>query len=586
MQSARVHSKRYRAGSTVWHWMQVGSFGAWLPGMAALVLVPFLPGASALPVRLLPAASPSAGRPGVTRISLTGWGFPPEMIPPGNVRVTLHSPTSNRLVTTSALAMTTTKSRVRQVSFQIPSSIVVSEPTLYDVSISGMTSGGVAFSGGGARLTVVPKASNAGERPAAITAGPELKSLSSEGVPAEWTADVLHNFASRPSLPYGADPTGSLIQDSAGNLYGTTTAGGAANMGVVYKLDRAGNQTVLHSFTGGADGGDPVAGVIEDSAGNLYGTTQLGGTAGYGVVFKLNPAGQETVLHSFTGKSDGGSPSAGVTRDSAGNLYGTAGFGSAGAGVIFKLTATGDFTVLYSFTGGPDGGDPSSGVILDSAGNLYGTTTVGGTGSTYTGPCDFPENGAFNAGVVYKLDPANNETVLYSFTACFDGGYPQGNLVRDSSGNLYGTATLGYYPAGLVFEVFSGGGETPIYNFTGVADGNSPEPGLTEDSAGNLYGASLSGGTEMSGVVFEVNAAAAGNETVLYNFTQGNSGPTAFFPSGNVIRDSAGNLYGVTEAGGAGFGAVYKLNSTGKETVLYTFPIGPGDGYRPPECGG
>jgi len=177
-----------------------------------------------------------------------------------------------------------------------------------------------------------------------------------------------------------------VIRDSAGNLYGTTQLGGAANLGVVYKLDTTGHETVLHSFTGGADGAGPTAGVIGDSGGNLYGTTGGGGVAGMGVVYKLDSTGQETVLYAFTGVDAGYEPN-GVILDSAGNLYGTTTYGGntsncgnqfqAGCGMVYKLDTTGKLTVLYSFIG-PGGGYPVGGVIRDSAGNLFGTTSRGG----------------------------------------------------------------------------------------------------------------------------------------------------------------------------------------------------------------
>src|ERR1022692_3780289 len=159
---------------------------------------------------------------------------------------------------------------------------------------------------------------------------------------------VLHTFGY--PTPKGAGPSAGVIRDSAGNLYGTTQNGGVSNKGVVYKVDTTGRQTVLYSFTGGADGSGPQAGVIGDSAGNLYGTTSLGGTANVGVVYKLDTTGHETVLYSFTGGADGGEPAAGVILDSAGNLYGTTVFsGTAGTGVVYKLDSTGHETVLFTF---------------------------------------------------------------------------------------------------------------------------------------------------------------------------------------------------------------------------------------------
>jgi len=198
----------------------------------------------------------------------------------------------------------------------------------------------------------------------------------------------------------GGNPQSPLIRDSAGNLYGTTRVGGASNQGVVYKLDATGHEMVLYSFTGGADGAHPYAGLILDSAGNLYGTTYRGGPANAGVVYKVDVAGFETVLYAFTGSADGGNPYAGVIRDSAGNLYGTAHngginpFGTGGLGVVYKVDATGHETVLYSCPGGADDGCryPVAGVIHDSHGNLYGTTAEGGPGCLY------------GCGVVFKLN--------------------------------------------------------------------------------------------------------------------------------------------------------------------------------------
>ena len=185
------------------------------------------------------------------------------------------------------------------------------------------------------------------------------------------------------SFTGGADggyPEAGVIRDSAGNLYGTTLLGGGRiSAGVVYKVDPSGNETVLYTFTGGADGGYPTAGVDPRLGRQPLRDHFHGGTKGAGVVYKLDTSGQETVLYSFTGGAEGGDPLAGVVRDSAGNLYGTTSCGgTAGAGVVFKLDTTGHETVLYSFTGGADGGIPTAGVIRDSAGNLYGTTYGGG----------------------------------------------------------------------------------------------------------------------------------------------------------------------------------------------------------------
>jgi uncharacterized repeat protein (TIGR03803 family) len=297
-----------------------------------------------------------------------------------------------------------------------------------------------------------------------------------------------------------------LAGGSEGDLYGTTNGGGVAGKGVVFKLDTTGTETVLHSFTDGADGGAPWAGVIRDSAGDLYGTTTGGGPSDYGVVFKLNTTGTETVLHSFTGGADGGSPLAGLIRDSAGNLYGTAQAGGASVlGVVFKLDTTGTETVLHSFTGGADGATPFARLIRDSAGNLYGTTQYGGGGSSgnncYYGGC----------GAVFKLDTTGTETVLYGFTGGADGENPYPGLIRDSAGNLYGTTLSGGASGlGVVFKLDTTGVEMVLYSFEGRADGESPFAGLIQDSAGNLYGTTYGGGAFSStcrggcGVVFKL----------------------------------------------------------------------------------
>jgi uncharacterized repeat protein (TIGR03803 family) len=388
---------------------------------------------------------------------------------------------------------------------------------------------------------------------------------------------VLYSFSGGAD---GGEPFG-LIRDSAGNLYGTTQFGGITGAcafvqgcGVVYKLDAAGHYTVLHSFTGGADGSRPQAGVVRDSAGNLYGTTWNGGSANdAGIVYKLDAAGHETVLYTFTGGADGGNPTASPIRDSAGNLYGTTQYAGntpgciGGCGVVFKLDATGQYTLLYTFTGGADGGNPLGGVIRDSAGNLYGTASVGPESGQ--GPC------LFGCGVVFKLDATGHETVLHSFTGGADGGMPIAGVIRDSAGNLYGTTS------GTVFKLDATGNYTVLSAFTGGADGGTPSSGVIVDFAGNLYGTAfgvLSGANASQGVVYKLDP--TGHETVLYTFPEDAGG---YAPSGGVIGDSAGNLYGTTQIGGsANLGVVYKLDPAGQETVLHTFTgadgVGPASG--------
>jgi uncharacterized repeat protein (TIGR03803 family) len=283
----------------------------------------------------------------------------------------------------------------------------------------------------------------------------------------------------------GSNPAGGVIRDSVGSLYGATVLGGTSNMGTVFKVDKAGKESVLYNFTGGTDGGSPV-GVIMDANGNLYGITEIGGDLscelngmyGCGAVFKLTPAGKLAVLHRFHG-NDGADPSAPLVRDESGNLYGTTIAGGGGAGVVFKVSEAGQFTVLHAFQGG-DGADPGSGLVRDKSGNLYGTTYAGGI---------------FGSGTVFEVSNTRKERVLYNFTFGADGGRPLGGLVRDPAGNFYGTTSLGGdlscnngSGCGTVFKLTATGKETALYNFEDKSDGGFPEQTLLLDSSGNLYG--------------------------------------------------------------------------------------------------
>jgi len=383
------------------------------------------------------------------------------------------------------------------------------------------------------------------------------------------TYTVLHNFSGGAD---GGNPGAGVIRDSAGNFYGAVRMGGCGNHPccLVFKLNLTAGETALDSFPGAPNTGN-ASGVIRDSAGNLYGTTQFGGTvnascpSGCGVVYKVDSSGNPTVLYAFAGGADGANPAAGVIRDLAGNVYGTTQNGgtasascASGCGVVYKLDTLGNESVLYSFTGGADGANPDGGVILDLAGNLYGTTHSGGT--VVGTPCQS------GCGVVYKLDPLSNETVLHSFTGGADGMFPAAGVVRDGAGNLYGTTPFGGAgicpgSCGTVYKVDTSGNETVLHNFIGGFDGALPYAGLILDSAGNLYGTASSAGTGNVGVVYKLDA--SGNETILYNFmgiVQPGGGVDGYAPFAGVILDKAGNLYGTTASGGKyRKGVVYKL---------------------------
>jgi len=322
-----------------------------------------------------------------------------------------------------------------------------------------------------------------------------------------WTEKVLHSFSGKD----GAVPYAGLIFDSVGNLYGTTYEGGAYNDGTVFELTpEAGGgwkEKVLHSFSG-KDGVYPTASLIFDAAGNLYGTTSDGGAYYDGTVFELTPkAGggwTEKVLHSFSGK-EGAVPYAGLIFDAAGNLYGTTFMGGTNIkyGTVFELTpkAGGGWKekVLHSFYS-QDGDEPIAGLIFDAAGNLYGMTSSGGINNNY--------------GTVFELTPKAGggwtEKVVHHFNNYKKGVGPQASLIFDGAGNLYGTTYAGgAFGPGTVFELTpeAGGGwtEKVLHSFNNNGnDGYNPLDSLVFDASGNLYGTTYGGGAYDLGMVFEV----------------------------------------------------------------------------------
>jgi uncharacterized repeat protein (TIGR03803 family) len=375
---------------------------------------------------------------------------------------------------------------------------------------------------------------------------------------------VLYNFTGGSD---GSSPEGPLVSDSSGNLYGTTLNGGNYSAGAVFELSpQAGggwSETVLHSFAGGSDGTNPWAGVIFDAAGNLYGTTYGGGTYNFGTVFELSPqtggGWTETVVHNFKA-GDGQQPTGGLVLDSAGNLYGTTQQGgSFGEGVVFELSQSGGAwteTVLHSFNpSGLDGQVPSCTLIFDSAGNLYGTTGSGGSGG---------------GGTVFELSPSSGggwtERRLSNFKhAGTDPYYPAAGLVFDAAGNLYTTTAFGgVYSVGTVIELSpkAGGGWTTkvIHNFNGT-DGVEPFDSLIVDSAGNLYGTTYFGGANSGGVAFELLPRAGGVwlERVLHSFACSGTSNCGE-PYAGLTFDASGNLYGTTTRDGTGsHGTVFKI---------------------------
>jgi uncharacterized repeat protein (TIGR03803 family) len=351
--------------------------------------------------------------------------------------------------------------------------------------------------------------------------------------------------------------------------------------------------TVLYSFQGAPqDGGVSQGKLVLDRLGNLYGTTWSGGSNSLGTLFELDPSGNETVLYTFTGAAgDGASPQGQIVR-SGGNIYGTTTYGggggcpiAGGCGTVFEVNS-GKATVLHSFAGA-EGNYPSGGLVRDPSGNLYGTTTYGCYGTAQQG-C----RGGNGSGTVFRISQGQ-ETVLYSFTGMRDGGNPQGALVLDRSGNLYGVTEFGgAFGHGTVFELSPNSDgtwkERVLHSFFG-GPGNGAEPfaGLVMDVKGSLYGTTAFGGTITSscqlgcGVVFKLKQNSGHwTERLLYRF----AGPPGDgqFPAGSLVRDKQGHLYGITNQGGSsGEGIVFEVDALGQEQVLHTFTGGPAEGAFP-----
>ncbi|MGC2530665.1 MAG: choice-of-anchor tandem repeat GloVer-containing protein [Candidatus Acidiferrum sp.] len=412
------------------------------------------------------------------------------------------------------------------------------------------------------------------------------------------TEQVLYAFTGAVTNgPDGANPGAPLLRDKNGNLYGTTEAGGESGDGTVFELVYISpgkyQEQVLYSFKGitttepsTQDGADPMAGLIMDASGNLYGTTAIGGVAvgctnlgGCGTVFELHsPAspGQgylPEILHNFGGNLnlDGYQPDAGLVMDSSGNLYGTTLLGgSSGFGTVFEISSSGTYSLLHTFAAGSnDGGLPYAGLVMDGAGNLFGTASLGGVS---------------NQGTVFELaNSSGNYTynTLYSFKLNGDGQAPIAGVIADSSGNIFGTTQFGgtskacgtKLGCGTVFELVYSPPSPPatsanytemlLHTFTGLTDGDGGTPlGLVVDSKGNLFGATEVGGGSSNtcvygcGTVFELvyspssppSTSGSYTENVLYSFPTFSA--DGLIPNAALIVDSSDNLYGVTTNGG------------------------------------
>jgi uncharacterized repeat protein (TIGR03803 family) len=360
------------------------------------------------------------------------------------------------------------------------------------------------------------------------------------------TFTSLHSFDNTE----GPAPVAGLVQGSDGNFYGTTRDGGPNSNGAVFKITASGDLNVLHMFSG-QDGDSPVGGMVQGVNGTYYGTTRDGGTNGYtgagtgcGTIFKITSSGVLTVMHSFNGQ-DGSSIESTLLQARDGDLYGTAHDGGAKAfGTVFKITPLGEFTVLHSFVG-TDGAGSEAGLTQTADGLLWGTTAKGG---------------ASNDGTIFKMTPSGTLTVVHSFLGTADGSTPVSSLVVGPDGDIYGTnidgGSKGDY--GVVFKVTPGGAFSVLYTFGGT-DGDSPN-NLILGRDGNFYGSTSKGGANNDGTVFELTP--SGALTTLYSFagTDGDS-------PNDLVQGKDGDFYGTTYKGGSngwdnngtGYGSVFKV---------------------------
>src|ERR1700691_884383 len=358
---------------------------------------------------------------------------------------------------------------------------------------------------------------------------------------------VLYSFTKDSAA--GEDPSSSLVRDPEGNLYGIAL-GGTYGRGIVFDLGNTGQESALYNFKGSDGDGDvPDSMSFRDAAGNLFGTTFQGGAYSFGTVFKLDTQGAETIVYNFCRKTPctKGAYPGGVIPGKNGSMYGITYAGGnfsceiTGCGTVFKINHSGDLTLLHAFGGANgDGQNPNAGLVLDESGNVYGTTMWGG---------------AVGRGVVFKMTSGGSETVEYSFQGAADGAYPNGGLIQDGEGNLYGTANLGgAYNYGTVIKITASREFTVLYSFPGGVSGANPYANLTLDQQGNIFGVTAAGGVHNFGIIFKLDA--SGDEQVLHNFGEERDG---VHPSGLVI-DASGNLYGTTYQGGKyNYGCIFQV---------------------------
>ena len=401
---------------------------------------------------------------------------------------------------------------------------------------------------------------------------------------------TLHSFTDLSDQTFPASP---LIQGSDGNFYGTTSGGPGPGdtqfYGTVFRITPGGSLSNLWVFSGGDDGAFTSAPLVQGSDGFFYGTTQNGGTSGWGNIFRVSPVGALTNLVSFDPPPGPSLPYAGLVQGADGNFYGTTGYGgntnggvlaAYGRGTIFRMTPGGIITNLHSFNGA-DGWAPYAGLVQGTDGNFYGTTFVGGTSSNCPNGC----------GTVFRMSQTGSLTTLWSFSKT-DGASPYAGVVQGADGNFYGTTTSGgAHGTGTVYRVSSSGSLTTLWSFTGGADGAAPLAGLVQGSDGNFYGTTPAIGAGHSGTVFRVSS--TGGFTNLWSFTNGSDGAN---PQAGLVQGSDGSFYGTTSQLNSGpnkFGTVFRISvplnppanqinalQTVGSDIIFTIPAVAGETYQ------
>jgi uncharacterized repeat protein (TIGR03803 family) len=353
----------------------------------------------------------------------------------------------------------------------------------------------------------------------------------------------------------GASPSSALIQGADGYLYGTASLGGedrtGSGFGTVFRLSTNGAYNPLHLFTGGNDGGSPVAGVIQARDGYLYGTASSGGSNGYGAVFRVSTNGGFTPLYSFTDGADGASPDASLIQAADGSFYGTASSGgNYNYGTVFKITTNGVFSLLHTFLFSAASQTGASGALVVSGGNLYGTTQYGG---------------AYSEGAIFQLTTNGTLSILYSFDY-WTGHVPLNGIIQANNGCLYGTTEYGGAGSyGTVFQVSTNGVYTLLHSFD-YWDGANPQAALVQAGNGCLYGTTSRGGTNGGGTVFQISTNGAFAILHTFDYSDGN------YPMASLIQASDGCLYGTTTQGGIhGAGTVFQISTNGSFALLYSF---------------